>query len=280
MGNVVSANVGQAPARQAALAAGLPESTICTTINKVCSSGLKAVTLGSQSIQLGLSTAVVAGGMESMSRTPFYLDGRARHGQPLGNAELVDGIIRDGLWDTKYQMHMGSCAEETAERLGIGRDAQDAHARLSYERAAVAVKAGRFRDEIVAVSVAGRKETVTVAEDEEYTKIDFAKMAKLRPAFRRDNGTITAANASTLSDGASAVVLCDETAATKRGLTPLARIIAYADAEGNPKEFSIAPSLAIPKVLQRAGLSVSDVSLFEINEAFSVVIRANEKVRE
>lgn len=282
MGNVIGANLGQAPARQAALTAGLNDSTVCTTINKVCASGMKAVCLGSQSIQLGHHAVVIAGGMESMSRAPFYLDGlEGRKGFALGDHKIMDSLIKDGLWDPKYQIHMGSCAEETAERYKITRIQQDEHAKRSYERAAKAVESGLFTREIVPVSYAakGGKENFTIFEDEEYTKVNLSKMSALKPVFNRDTGTITAANASSLSDGASAVLLASEEFVLERGIKPLARVVSYADAECAPKDFPIAPTLAIPIALKRAGLQISDISLFEINEAFSVVILANQQVK-
>lgn len=272
MGNVVSAGVGQAPARQAALKAGLPVSTICTTINKVCSSGLKAVSLAAQSIQLGHAETAVAGGMESMSRAPFLIDGAARKGLGLGDGKLVDSLIRDGLWDPGHQIHMGMCAEESAKKFSIGRAEQDSYARESYELAQQASARGAFKAEIVPVG--------EFAVDEEPSKANFAKFATLKPSFDRQAGTITAANASSLSDGAAAVVLCSSTAAKERNLRPLARIVAFADAEAAPIDFPTAPALAIPKALKAANLSTSEISLFEINEAFSVVVLANLKVSE
>ena len=273
MGNVISANLGQAPARQAALQAGLPESTICTTINKVCSSGMKAISLGAQSVMLGFNGVVVAGGMENMSRAPYYLDAR-RGGLGFGDQKMTDAVLKDGLWDPKYQMHMGNCAEETADKMKIGREEQDAYARESYERAAKATQTGKFKQEIVSVQL----KSGVFEEDEEFKKGDFDKMTKLKPAFKSEVGTITAANSSTLSDGAAAVLLTSIEVAEKEGLQPLARIISFADAECNAKDFPVAPSLAVALALKRAGLRVSDIDLFEINEAFSVVALANQKV--
>jgi acetyl-CoA C-acetyltransferase len=273
MGNVLSANLGQAPARQAALQAGLSESTICTTVNKVCASGMKAISLGAQSIMLGYNNIVVAGGMENMSRVPYYLDAR-RGGLGFGDQKVVDAVLKDGLWDTKYQMHMGGCAEETASKMKIGREEQDAYARESYERAANATKNGKFKNEIAAV----RLKNGVFEEDEEFKKVNFDKMPQLKPAFKAEGGTITAANSSTLSDGAAAVLLTSTEVAEAEGLKPLARIVSFADSECNPKDFPIAPSLAVPLALKRAGINVSDVDLFEINEAFSVVALANQKV--
>lgn len=271
LGNVISANLGQAPARQAALRAGLPESTICTTINKVCASGLKAVMLGAQSIALGASGIVIAGGMESMSNAPHYLP-NLRSGQSYGNATLIDSITGDGLTCGKYKIHMGECSEELAAKLGITRAMQDEYAIQSYQRAAKAVEEGRFKAEIEPVMIESKKGNITVSEDEEFKKVDFTKVHTLKPAFV-PTGTITAANSSTLNDGASAVVLSHLSRVGSR--TPLARILAMADAECNPKEFGIAPTLAIPKVLQQAGLTAEQIDLWEINEAFSVVALAN-----
>ncbi len=270
MGNVVSAGVGQAPARQAALKAGLGVSTVCTTVNKVCSSGLKAVTLAAQGIQLGQTHTAVAGGMESMSRAPFLIDGAARKGLGLGDKMMIDAVVRDGLWDPGHQIHMGSCAEESARKYGIGRAEQDFYAQRSYERAQRAIANGAFKAEIVPVG--------DFAVDEEPEKANFSKFASLKPSFDRDGGTITAANASSLSDGAAAVVLCSEGVAQERQLSPLARIVAYADAEAAPIDFPTAPALAIPKALKAANLTSADISLFEINEAFAVVVLANLKV--
>ncbi|KAI8898180.1 Thiolase, N-terminal domain-containing protein [Globomyces pollinis-pini] len=273
MGNVVSSGVGQAPARQATLFAGCPESTEATTINKVCASGLKAVMLATQNLQTGSRDVMVAGGMESMSNVPFYFPRNAAYGHQMAK----DGIIHDGLWDPYNNLHMGSCAEGTAKEYGITREQQDEHAITSYKRSAAAVKNGLFKNEIVPITIKGRKGDVIFSEDEEYKNVDFSKVPNLRPAFEK-NGTITAANASTLNDGASALVLMTESKAKELGLKPLARILSYADAATSPKNFAIAPSLAIPKALEKAGLEIKDIDLFEINEAFSTVIRANEKI--
>lgn len=271
MGNVLSANLGQAPARQAALMAGLSESTTCTTINKVCASGMKAVIFGAQSVMLGFENIVIAGGMESMSRAPFYLDARGQKGLSYGDQKLIDAIVKDGLWDPKYQIHMGSCAEETATKYKILREAQDAYAKESYERAIEASKSGKFKNEIIPVR--------DVFEDEEIGRVNFDKMPKLKPAFKSEDGTITAGNASSLSDGAAALLLSSETTAIQKNLRPMARILSFADAECNPKDFPIAPSLAIPIALKRAGLEIKEIDLFEINEAFAVVALANQQVK-
>jgi len=273
MGNVLTANEGQAPARQAALFAGLPKSTVCTTINKVCASGAKSIMLATQSILLGENDIVVAGGMESMSNVPYYLD-KAREGYRLGNGQVIDGVIKDGLWDVYNDYHMGNAAERTAATLKITREAQDAYAAESYRRAAKAVQAGLFKDEIVPVEVVGRKETVTVSEDEDYKKVDFNKIPTLKPSFQKD-GTVTAANASNLNDGASAIVLMSGEKVKELGLKPLAKILSYADNAIAPEDFPIAPVNAVKKAIQKAGLEIKDIDFFEINEAFAVVSIAN-----
>ena len=237
---------------------------------------MKAVLLGAQSIMLGFKNIVVAGGMENMSRAPFYLDARGPKGLGYGDQKLIDAVLKDGLWDPKYQLHMGSCAEETAEKFKITREAQDAYAKESYERAIKASQSGQFKNEIVGVKTSN---DTFVLEDEEINKVNFDKMMKLKPAFKTEGGTVTAGNASSLSDGASAVLLVSESAAIEKNLKPLARILAFADAECNPKDFPIAPSLAIPMALKQAGLRMEDVDLFEINEAFSVVALANQQVK-
>ncbi|KAI8804514.1 Thiolase, N-terminal domain-containing protein [Cladochytrium replicatum] len=277
MGNVISSNLGQAPARQAALGAGLPESTEATTINKVCASGLKAVILATQTLQVGARSVVVAGGMESMSNVPYYMP---RGGFQYGHQSVSDGIIKDGLWDVYDQIHMGVCAERTAEKYGITREQQDAHAIQSYQRSAAAWSRSAFASEIVPVVLPPPKKgapSVTVSEDEEYKRINLDKVPTLRSAFIKD-GTVTAANSSTLNDGASAVVLTTRKRAEELGLKPLARVLSYADAACAPTLFTIAPSLAMPKALEIAGVKIQDVDLFEINEAFSVVVLANEKI--
>jgi acetyl-CoA C-acetyltransferase len=270
MGNVCSANVGQAPARQAALGAGIGENTPCTTINKVCASGMKSVLFGAQSIALGQNQIVVAGGMESMSNIPYYVPS-ARWGSKYGNRELVDGLSRDGLTDPWEQQAMGVYADRTAARYGIPREAQDAFAERSYRLVAEHTAQKAFSPEIVPVSVPQRKgEPLLIAEDEEYQRVDFAKIPTLRPAFSKD-GTVTAANASTMNDGAAALVLVGKTQMEALGLVPIARIASYADAEQAPAWFTTAPILAAPKALERAGLRVEDIDYFEVNEAFAVV---------
>ncbi|ORX93033.1 thiolase [Basidiobolus meristosporus CBS 931.73] len=273
MGNVIQAAEGQAPARQAVLGAGCPESTEATTINKVCASGMKAIMLATQNLQVGARSIMVAGGMESMSNSPFYVP----RSHEYGHQALSDSIIKDGLWDVYNQIHMGSCAEQTAAKYKITREAQDEHAVSSYKRAAEAWKNGVFKNEIVPVTIKGKKGDTVIEVDEEYTKVNFDKITSLRPVFQKD-GTVTAANASTLNDGASAVVLMTANKAKDLGVTPLAQVVSYADASCAPVDFPIAPSLAVPIALEKAGLSISDISLFEFNEAFSVVARANEQI--
>ncbi|MBC8156441.1 MAG: acetyl-CoA C-acyltransferase [Bacteroidetes bacterium] len=269
MGNVVSANVGQAPAKQAALKAGLPATIPCTTINKVCASGTKAIMLAAQAIQLGQAEVIVAGGMESMSNAPYYVP-KARFGYRYGNAELVDALAKDGLLDVYDQCAMGVFADATAQKYAISRQDQDAYTVQSYRRAEAATQSGAFAGEIVPVDVASRKGSVTVSEDEEYKNVFYDKIPALKPAFTPD-GTVTAANASTINDGASAVVVMSLRKANELGIKPLARIVAYADAEQEPQWFTTAPIKAVPKALQRAGLTTADVDFYEINEAFAVV---------
>ena len=277
MGNVLSAGMGQAPARQATLFAGLPNSTECTTVNKVCASGLKSVMLASQALALGDRDCMVAGGMESMSNVPFYL-AKGRGGFGYGHQSVEDGIIKDGLWDVYDQFHMGNCAENTARSLDIPREHQDEYALRSYRRSAESVQKGVFQREMCPVLVKQRKGSVEVTEDEEYKKINFDKVSSLKPAFQREGGTVTAANASTLNDGAAAVVLMTEAAAQTEGKTPLARIVAYADGALAPIDFPIAPAVAMRKAFELSGLKKEDISMFEINEAFSVVVLANIKL--
>jgi acetyl-CoA C-acetyltransferase len=269
MGNVVSANLGQAPARQAALKADLPATIPCTTINKVCASGAKAIMLAAQTIQLGQADVIVAGGMESMSNVPYYVP-QARFGYKYGNAELVDGLARDGLVDVYDQCAMGVFADRTAQEYSISRDMQDAFTVQSYKRAEASTKTGQFGAEIVPVDVVGRKGTITVSEDEEYANVVYDKVPKLKPAFSAD-GTVTAASSSPISDGASALVLMSRRKADELGVKPLARILAYADAEQEPQWFTTTPAKAVPLALERAGLSVNDIDFFEVNEAFAVV---------
>lgn len=276
MGNVLQAGVGQAPARQAALGAGLGKNVPCTTINKVCASGMKAIMIGAQSILAGDNHVVIAGGMENMSQTPHYLDGR--NATKFGNITMLDGITKDGLLDVYNKVPMGNCAELCATKYEITRAQQDEFAVTSYQRAAAAWQAGRFADEVVAVAVPQRKgEPIMVSEDEEYKNVFLDKIPSLRPAFDKE-GTITAANASTLNDGASALILASEEAVQKYGLKPIAKIVSYADAAQEPEWFTTAPSLAIPKALEKAGLTIADIDFWELNQAFSVVGLANMKI--
>jgi acetyl-CoA C-acetyltransferase len=276
MGNVLQAGVGQAPARQAALGAGLGQNVPCTTVNKVCASGMKSIMLGAQSILAGDNHVVVVGGMESMSQTPHYVSGR--NGTKFGNITMLDGITKDGLLDVYSNVPMGNCAELCAKEYNITREDQDAFAIESYRRAAAAWEAGKFNDEIVAVPVPQRKgDPIMISKDEEYTNVFLDKIPSLRPAFDKE-GTITAANASTINDGASALVLASEEMVQKLGLKPLAKIVSYADAAQAPEWFTTAPSIAIPKALEKAGLTTSDVDFWELNEAFSVVGIANTKI--
>lgn len=277
MGNVISANLGQAPARQAALKAGLGYEVECTTVNKVCASGSKAIMLAAQAIMLGHSDVVLAGGMESMSNVPYYLD-KARFGAKYGHGQMIDGLMKDGLWDPYHNYAMGNAAENTAKEMGITREEQDAFAIESYTRSANAAKAGKKKDEIIPVTIEQRGKTVVVEDDEEYTKVDFTKVPGLKPAFIKEGGTVTAANASTLNDGAAAVLLMSKDKAEELGLTPMAKVLGFADAEQAPEWFTTSPSLAIPKALKHAGVSAEQVDFYEINEAFSVVSLANNKL--
>jgi acetyl-CoA C-acetyltransferase len=276
MGNVISANLGQAPARQAAKKAGLPDTVECTTVNKVCASGSKAIMFAAQAIMLGQSEVILAGGMESMSNVPYYLD-KARFGAKYGNGQMIDGLVRDGLWDPYHDYAMGNAADATAAHYGITREEQDAFARQSYERSAAAAQAGKKKEEIVPVTITVRGKETVVSDDEEYTKVQFEKMPGLKAAFTKE-GTVTAANASTLNDGAAAVLLMSREKAAELGIKPLALIRGFADAEQAPEWFTTTPSIAIPKALKNAGLTASDVDFYEINEAFSVVSLANNKL--
>jgi acetyl-CoA C-acetyltransferase len=276
MGCVIQANLGQAPARQASKFAGLPDHVICTTINKVCASGMKAVTLGAQSIMLGENDVVVAGGMENMSLVPYYLE-QARYGYKFGNGVVIDGISKDGLVDVYHNYPMGVAAELCATDCNISREEQDAFAIESYTRSANAWNAGKFDAEIVPVVIPQKKgDALVVAHDEEYKNVKFDKIPGLNPVFKKD-GTVTAANASTINDGASALVLMSKQKMEALGLKPLAKIVSFADAEQAPEWFTTTPSKAIPKALAKIGKTVADVDFFEINEAFSVVALANNK---
>lgn len=275
MGNVMSANLGQAPATQAAKAAGLPDLP-ATTINKVCASGMKAISLAAHSILCGENSIVVAGGMESMSNVPYYLD-KVRTGYKLGNGQLIDGLVKDGLWDVYNDYHMGSAAELCADECGISREMQDEFAIESYKRAQQAQADGVFIDEIVPLELKNKQGEISLfADDEEVKNVKFEKIPTLKPVFKKD-GTVTAANASTLNDGAAALVLAGKKRAEALGIKPLARILSSADAQQAPEWFTTAPAKAIPLALERAGLSLSDIDYFEINEAFSVVAIANNQ---
>ncbi|XP_076668027.1 acetyl-CoA acetyltransferase 1 isoform X2 [Andrena cerasifolii] len=277
MGNVCQAFLGQAPARQATLFSGLPKSTICTTVNKVCASGMKSIMLASQSLQCGHQEVVLAGGMESMSNVPFYLKrGETRY----GGMKLEDGIVFDGLTDVYNKFHMGNCAENTAKKLKITRDEQDEYAINSYKRSAAAYTNKAFQDELVPVNVPQKKgkPDIVFNEDEEYKRVDFTKFSKLNTVFQKEHGTVTAGNASTLNDGAAALVLTTTSVAEKMNLKPVARIIAFQDAATDPIDFPIAPSFGISKLLEGAGVNKNDIALWEINEAFSTVVVANQKL--
>ena len=275
LGNVLQANVGQAPAQQVSIAAGINTKTPCTTINKVCASGMKAIMLGAQSIMLGDNHIVVVGGMESMSNAPHYLPS-GRTGIRYGNGEILDAISRDGLQDPYKKYMMGNAGEVCAKHYSFTREDQDAYAIASYKRAQDAYANGYFKDEIVPVVIASRKGDITISEDEEYKKFDEAKVSALKPAFEKE-GTITAINATKINDGASAMVLMSGDKVKELGLTPLAKIISFADASQEPEWFTTTPSKAIPKALQKANLTTEQVDFYEINEAFSVVALANMK---
>jgi len=279
LGNVVSAGLGQAPARQAAIFAGLPDSIPATTINKVCSSGMKSVMFGAQSIMCGSADIVVAGGFESMTNIPYYMP-KGRYGHRYGHGQLLDGLVLDGLTDVYDQCAMGVCADATAEKYEITREEQDAYAIESYTRTANTTKAGLFKNEIVPVSVPQRKkDPMLVDEDEEFKNVRFDKIPNLRAVFTK-GGTVTAANASTINDGGAALILASAEKVKELGLKPIAKIRSFADAAQEPKWFTTAPTLAAPKALELAGMTKSDINFFEVNEAFSVVTMAFSKVLE
>ncbi|MEJ7625815.1 MAG: acetyl-CoA C-acyltransferase [Ferruginibacter sp.] len=270
MGCVIQANVGQAPARQAAKFAGLPDTVNCTTVNKVCASGMKTIAQGAQSIMLGDADIVIAGGMESMSNVPFYIE-NMRWGNKYGNSSLIDGLAKDGLTDVYDGLAMGNAAEVCAVTCGISREDQDAFATQSYKRSQAATESGRFDNEIIAVDVPQKKgDPVSFSKDEEPFNVKFDKIASLKGAFQKE-GTVTAANASTMNDGAAALVLISKEKADALGLKPIAKILSYADAEQAPEWFTTTPSIAVPKAVKKAGLKMDDISYWEINEAFSVV---------
>ncbi len=274
MGNVISANLGQAPARQAALKAGLPETVPCTTINKVCSSGMKAVMTGAQAISLGQANLIVAGGMESMSNAPYYLP-KARYGYQYGHGNLIDGLMHDGLWEAYHQFPMGKCADHTAKEMAISREAQDAYTISSYQRAQEASDQGLFDHEIAKISIPQRRGPDLILDrDEEVDRVKFEKIPGLKPVFSED-GTVTAANASTINDGASALVLASEKVIKTHQIKPLARIVSYADAAQAPLWFTTSPAKAIRLAMDRAGTTASDIDYYEINEAFAAVALAN-----
>lgn len=274
MGNVLQANLGQAPARQAAIFAGLSDQTPCTTINKVCSSGMKSISLGAQSIMCGDNQVVLVGGMENMSAVPHYLS-NGRNGQKLGNMNLVDGLVNDGLTDVYNKVHMGNCAELCAREMNFSREQQDEFAMESYNRSAEAWKKGNFDNEVVPVSIPQRRgEDLIIEQDEEFKNVKMEKIPTLRPVFDNE-GTVTAANASTLNDGAAALVLMSADKAKDLNLTPIAKIRSYADAAHQADWFTTAPSKAMPIALEKSGITVNDVDYFELNEAFSVVGLAN-----
>jgi len=276
MGNVLTAGMGQAPARQAAIFAGLPEKTECMTINKVCGSGLKAVMLAHQAIQTGNSEIVIAGGQESMSNTPYLLD-KARNGYRLGHGQVYDSMVKDGLWDVYNNVHMGNCAESCAKDFKFKREELDDFAINSYKKAQNAQKSGKFNDEILEVKTRVGREEVIIKDDEEPGKVKFEKIPKLRAVFDKD-GVITAANASSINDGAAALLIMSEEKAKELGLTPLVEIIAQGSAAKAPIEFTIAPTDAINKVIAKVNMKIDDIDLFEINEAFAVVSLANNKL--
>ncbi|MEX0778364.1 MAG: acetyl-CoA C-acyltransferase [Balneolales bacterium] len=277
MGNVLTANIGQAPARQAALKAGLPDKTPCTTVNKVCASGMKAVMYAVNQIQVGEADIMLAGGMESMTNVPYYLP-KARFGHKLGHDQIIDGIIKDGLWDVYNDFHMGNAAEICARSLNISREEQDEFATLSYKRSQEALEKGYFADETITIKVKDRKGNITeISKDEEPGKVKFDRISTLKPVFEKE-GTVTAANSSTINDGAAALLVMSEEKAKELGHKPLARIVSQASAARAAEWFTTAPADAIPKALNKVGLTTEDIDLFEINEAFAVVSLANNKL--
>lgn len=279
MGNVLSAGIGQAPARQAAIYAGIPKSVPATTVNKVCGSGMKALMLGAQSIETGESDLVVVGGMENMSQVPHYLE-QSRGGYRMGHQKIVDGMIKDGLWDPYGDKHMGNCAELCASEMKFTREAQDAYAIESFKRAQEAIKSGKFKNEIAPVTIPQKKgDPLVVDTDEGPGKAQFDKMTKLQPVFQKD-GTVTAANASTINDGAAALVLASEEYVKRTGVKPIAKLVSYASHAQEPEWFTTAPVQASRNALKRAGWSNADVDLWEVNEAFAVVAMAARKELE
>lgn len=275
MGNVLSAGLGQSPARQAAIFAGIPVDKDASTINKVCASGMKSAMIGAQQIQLGVDNIVMTGGMESMSNVPHYI--KLRQGTKLGDTRLTDGLIKDGLWDVYNDFHMGSAAELGVKKYGLTRKQLDEYALFSYQRAQEATKKGKFNNELIQITVGGKKGTTIVDQDEDIDKLIPEKIALLKPAFEAD-GTLTAANSSNLNDGAAALLLASKEALERHHLNPLARIVAYADAAQAPEWFTTSPSVAIQKILKHTGLALSDIDFFEINEAYSSVILSNQQI--
>lgn len=275
MGNVLSAGLGQSPARQAAIFAGIPVDKDATTINKVCASGMKAAMIGAQQIQLGLENIVMTGGIESMSNVPHYV--KLRQGNKLGDTSLTDGLIKDGLWDVYNDFHMGSAAELGVKKYGLTRQQLDEYALFSYQRAQEAAQNGKFGNELIPISIESKKGTITVDKDEDIDKLIPEKISLLKPAFEAD-GTLTAANSSNLNDGAAAILLGSQEAIERYHLNPLARIVAYADAAQAPEWFTTSPSVAIQKILKQTGLTLSDIDYFEINEAYSSVILSNQQI--
>ncbi|XP_043854049.1 acetyl-CoA acetyltransferase, mitochondrial [Dromiciops gliroides] len=276
MGNVLQGGQGQAPTRQAVLGAGLPISIPCTTVNKVCASGMKSIMMASQNLMCGHQDVMIAGGMESMSNVPYVMN---RGSTPYGGVRLEDLIVKDGLTDVYNKIHMGNCAENTAKKLNISREEQDAYAISSYAKSKASWEAGVFADEITPVTISQKgKPDIVINEDEEYKRVDFKKLPKLKTVFQKENGTVTAANASTLNDGAAAVVLMTADAAKRLNVEPLARIAGFADAAVAPIDFPIAPAYAVPKILKDSGLKKDDIAIWEVNEAFSLVVLANMKM--
>ncbi|MBU1938016.1 thiolase family protein [bacterium] len=276
LGMVLQAGVGQAPARQAAIRAGIPTSSSALTVNKVCSSGLKSIMLGAGLIQLGEHRVIIAGGMENMNQVPYYLP-NAREGYRLGNGKVIDGMVNDGLWDPYGDCHMGNCAELCAKEKKVSREEQDAYAAESYSRAQNAIKEGKFKTEIAPVTIKGRKADTVVSDDEEPGRVRVDKIPSLRPAFDK-NGTVTAANASSINDGGAAVVLMSQEEAEKRGAKPLARIVGWSTHSQEPEWFTTAPAGAVEKLLKKTGWKIADVDFFELNEAFAVVSIANNRM--
>ncbi len=278
-GNVVSANLGQAPARQAAIGAGIGKNVPCTTVNKVCSSGMKTVMIGAQAIMTGQADVIVAGGMESMSNIPYYIP-KARYGYKYGHGQIVDGLMHDGLWEIYNGFPMGNCADNTAKEMNISREEQDNYAIESYKRSAASTESGLFKDEIIPVEIPQRKgDPIVMTDDEEYKNVKFDKIPSLRPVFSKE-GTVTAANASTINDGAAAIILISKKKMEELGLKAVAKIRGFGDAAQEPIWFTTSPALAIPKAMKMAGVEKSDVDFWEINEAFSAVAIANNRLLE